>query len=1421
MSRSRKKRRRWHGWNLDFRLGRRRGQGRSVNGRFMLLLLVSLSLLTIGVVSVHAFQVRRNADIFKRQAEQAAGNKRYAEAAAYYSRYLRYRDDPEAREAWADVLEKKTVKSFRDYEKALELYEAILRRDPDAHPDIRRKLVDVCIVLHRFTDAQEHIRILLDKASPKDGKLEQLSAMCYAETRNFPKAKQYYQRALNDAPNEIASYVQFAKILDAEGERKKADQVMKDLVDKNDGNYEAHLSRARYLRARKNFADSNEIRAETAQEIKRAYQLAGDKPETLLALIELAQLEHQPEQARKLLTEGVDRFPTDVSMYLALSRLEILSRRLDDAIACVRRGLKAVPADRRNVLLHRLALCLMEHGDLDEAAKTIEELEARHAPGTVTQELRARVLFAHGNWADAVAILEKLLPHVEGDSETAAQINLLLGVCYEKRGEIDLAFAAYQQALRADPHLTAAREGYAGILELLGRREDALAESQLAMIDDKSMGTRVARLLIQRNLRLPESKRDWAAVESALEAAEKASPNTAEVVLVRVQSQVAQGDIKRALAILKESCAKQPDKLEFWLGRANLVDITGQGGDALDILKEAETKLGERIELRLARAYHWQRKAKAGAEAVAALHKLEENTEKFSSDEESKLLRGLGEAYFRAGNLADAKRLLQKAAAKRPGDMQILLALFDVAVREKDRAALDQITSAIKELDGDDGSLWRYTKASSILNAGDRANAEDARRYLVEAAARRPSWGPVYRGLAAVDELEGNAQRALEHYEQALANGDRHPYTLRRAVDLLYNQQRYAEADRLLTKMDDQGGLPLDYRRTLAVVRFKEGDLENAVTLAKAAIDQGSQDPRDFVWLGQVLLAAGGTHIKEAEEQFRNALTLPDADKLGEPWVALVQFLVRTNRKSEAQPIIDQARTKLPADVKTLALAKCYEALGELDKAAAEFNAALKLDASDVRVLREVASFYLVHAQLAKAEPYLLKLLDPATHAGESDLVWARRGLALKKATGDYRQYKEALAMLEENTRVGGGTLEDQRTLAVLLARHPRTRTQALRILERLQSRQPPTLEQLHMQAQLYEAVHDWQSARATYSALASNSLSADEPRPVYAAEAAKVFLKHHDVAEAALWMQKLVAADPNTLQTVDLQVRVLKAQDKTNDALALLKKYADSKGANFAAAARLFEEIEQFPLAEQTYRKWVAENADPKRGLALAGFLGRRDRKDEALDLCERAASAGEVDLAAAVAVEMLRARKNLRDQHFQAVERLLDRASKKSPESPLPVLELAELRDLQQRYAEAEACYRRVLEKNGDNIIALNNLAWLLAVHDNNLNEAMQLVDRSIMLAGELGPLLDTRAIIFLKLGKLPEAQLDLEKAIQDEETAARFFHLAQAQQQKNRTAAIESLRRARDLHLSRSQIHPLEFKGYDELLEAMDEK
>jgi hypothetical protein len=42
---------------------------------------------------------------------------------------------------------------------------------------------------------------------------------------------------------------------------------------------------------------------------------------------------------------------------------------------------------------------------------------------------------------------------------------------------------------------------------------------------------------------------------------------------------------------------------------------------------------------------------------------------------------------------------------------------------------------------------------------------------------------------------------------------------------------------------------------------------------------------------------------------------------------------------------------------------------------------------------------------------------------------------------------------------------------------------------------------------------------------------------------------------------------------------------------------------------------------------------------------------------------------------------------------------------------LALADLRDFQERYGDAAAIYRRLLELNDRNVVALNNLAWLVS--------------------------------------------------------------------------------------------------------------
>src|SRR5262249_16324272 len=221
---------------------------RTVNSWFLTGLAISLLVLGVAVYSVHAFQIKRNAGVFKRQAEQAEQEHRYDEASRYYRLYLGYvPHDHEARIAWARTLEKKAGRSFRDYQRIFELYETALRQEP-GDQDVRRKLIDIAIALKRYRDAMEHIELLLLRGPMRDdGPLEQPFALCFARTNQYDKAVDYYRKAIKHADRHLPSYGQLADLYLDRGKMKDADDVMLALVQNNQDNYEAHLARARYL----------------------------------------------------------------------------------------------------------------------------------------------------------------------------------------------------------------------------------------------------------------------------------------------------------------------------------------------------------------------------------------------------------------------------------------------------------------------------------------------------------------------------------------------------------------------------------------------------------------------------------------------------------------------------------------------------------------------------------------------------------------------------------------------------------------------------------------------------------------------------------------------------------------------------------------------------------------------------------------------------------------------------------------------------------------------------------------------------------------------------------------------------------------------------------------------------------------------
>src|SRR5262249_37760474 len=121
---------------------------------------------------------------------------------------------------------------------------------------------------------------------------------------------------------------------------------------------------------------------------------------------------------------------------------------------------------------------------------------------------------------------------------------------------------------------------------------------------------------------------------------------------------------------------------------------------------------------------------------------------------------------------------------------------------------------------------------------------------------------------------------------------------------------------------------------------------------------------------------------------------------------------------------------------------------------------------------------------------------------------------------------------------------------------------------------------------------------------------------------------------------------------------------------------------------------------------------------------------------------------------------------------------------------------------------------------LVALNNLAWFLAVEQNAAKEGLEVIDRAIRLAGPVGELLDTRAVIELRMGLPIQAIKDLQEAIADASTPNRLFHFAQPNfLANNKSEAQSALQKATSLGFKVDSLHPLERPAYKSLMAELE--
>jgi tetratricopeptide (TPR) repeat protein len=118
----------------------------------------------------------------------------------------------------------------------------------------------------------------------------------------------------------------------------------------------------------------------------------------------------------------------------------------------------------------------------------------------------------------------------------------------------------------------------------------------------------------------------------------------------------------------------------------------------------------------------------------------------------------------------------------------------------------------------------------------------------------------------------------------------------------------------------------------------------------------------------------------------------------------------------------------------------------------------------------------------------------------------------------------------------------------------------------------------------------------------------------------------------------------------------------------------------------------------------------------------------------------------------------------------------------------------------------------------VVLNNLAFLLALAGPSAAsdvDPLKRVQEAAQIMGPNSDILDTRAVVLIARKQYKQAIHDLELAVTDNPTDAKYFHKAQAHLLAGENAAaVQAWEKAEELGLTRDSLNRMEHDRYEEV-------
>lgn len=1367
------------------------------------------------VLGVTAFGLRRWRRSNRAERGLKAGLKAYEEhnwqdAAHNLGSYLAVeRDDVPILLKYADAhLNIRPLKQ-NNLRQAISAHRAALRVDKN-NTEAATKLTELYLGL-RMPGEAELIAARYLKAN-KDLKLQRMLAIALARQRKFREAEAELKNIIENHPDQITVYEIYGQLAEQYPDdfTDPPDSCFNQAVKNNPSSALAYIIRAAFhLRSKdrtKALADLEHAEKLDVSEPLVRLRLAGE----FISAKALDKAENHLEAVHAL-------DPENQALWQIWAQCALKSQTQEKMLMVAETALKELSAQPWDFMPTAVEL-FIRCGRLEKAADCISKLREKDIAKETTEFLEGLLIEKQGRAFEAIESFRRAMQM----GNTSPQVRLILASALSKTGDIQSAMRSLRTLISENPDFF---DGRLALARLLARTRDwteaAEQAKQALKISPDSLDS--VLLLIQARIQLlAEQQTDknsplWQDIEDRLAALDTTIENDFSVKMLKFQLAYLQSQFERAQQLLRDMKKSDPSRLEVAMAEVDL--LTAQ-----DRIDEAITKLYDMVT--------------AFPQSISPLRYLAVLLKEKGSDQECENV--VKDALMRMEQPADKRQLglllsgfykdwkqqekqhqfLNSLNRDIPNDVLVMRELLRCPNVIKDSDLNQKLVNRIKNIEGEQGWQWRYEQARIWYLQDDFQDFYPQIIVLLkENLLANPDDQTSRMLLASAYEKAGQLQLANSTYREALNRSPRDLRIIVPAVAALYKANDFDRADEILQTAAGQKLFHPGLKRLEAQSYLRRGELGSASDILEGLL---TDDPNNrAICLSLALL-------KMRQEKFDEAGRLLNRLKIQEPnslpvAVAQVEWNIRQGKSDEALLLCDEVVNKLNNAPAYIVRAKTLASLGEPNKAIEDFQHAISSEPNNAGAWVARSDFYrsIGRAQQAIDDIQQALYMDP------DNLKIQKRAVSLFLSFGSPDRALQGRNILDKALTENPDDIELRlyKARSLLTEETAPAIKNAERILREITVEQPKVSEVwvllgeiLRRQGQLKEAMD------TALQGLVHNPN--DKALLLLKARVER----QRSPALAIPTLRLLHEMDPNDVDTAVFLANTYVEAKEPEKAVILLNTKVNSyssapdmRKVNIALARALYKSDSKADAQKILDSLLQSVPDDPGPLLAYIQLL-RGDKlwnmiNQEVLDWCRKNPQDNRTPVTIA---GILIATQDSQAQRI--AEDFLRKALDRDPNSLPAMNSFALLLQVTGRNDQAAEIYSKTLDIKPDNVIVINNLAWILCEEQGNYQKALELAQKGLTITPNYVDLIDTCGVAYYRLGQSDKAVQCFTKCLKllpdsVPAAAATYFHLGRALESLGqKEEAIKNLNKALELNSETGGLSPEDEREARSLLEEL---